>query len=54
MPFSVGHGSNCKIMKIKDLLTRAKSGEKLETGNETAGRSSQSFIETLSLMYPES
>jgi hypothetical protein len=41
-------------MKIKDLLTRAKSGAKPETGNETSTPSSQFFIETLSLMYPES
>jgi hypothetical protein len=41
-------------MKIKDLLTEEKSGAEPETGNETAVPSSQFFIETLSLMYPES
>jgi hypothetical protein len=41
-------------MKIKALLTEAKCGEKPETGNETTKPLSQFFIETLSLMYPES
>jgi hypothetical protein len=37
MPFCDDAGDDYKTMKINDLLSEAKSKEKLETGNETPG-----------------
>jgi hypothetical protein len=54
MPFSGVSGGGYNTMKIIELRRGRKIARKAETGNETLRPPSQSVIETVSLMYPES